>query len=953
MEAATAYLPMDRRQALATGGTLPERTEGAALFADISGFTPLTEALARELGARRGAEELTHQLNRVYSALITQLHRYGGSVMSFGGDAVTCWLDGDDGSRATACALAMQEAMRPFTAVETAGGSTVSLGMKTAIATGPVSRLLVGDPSCCLIEVIAGETLERLATAQLLAGRGEVILDPQAAAVLGDRVLLQKCAHEHENQQHASVVGLAVDVPPRPWPPIAPDALRDVDVGPWLLPPVYRSLESGQGEFLAELRPCAALFLAFSGVDYDRDPTAGGKLDTFVRGAQDIVKRYEGSLLQLSTGDKGTYLYVAFGAPIAHENDADRAASAALELRDLGGSLEFLTGLQIGISQGRMRTGAYGSPARRTYGVLGDVVNLAARLMSAAEPDQILVSDRARASTSETFIWERLPPKLVKGRSEPVALSRLIRRSRRSLHLLEPRYALPMVGRQTELDRIGQAIERVLQGKGQILGITAEAGMGKSRLAAEASRQAQKRGLVGYGGECQSHGTNTSYLVWRNIWRGLFGLDPAEASTIQIDKVADQLGQIDPGMSLRLPLLGAVLGFAIPDNALTGSLDAKVRKSSLEALLVDCLRARAEHQPILLVLEDCHWIDPLSHDLIEEIGRAVTDLPVLMLLVYRPPDVQRQRASRVEILPHFSEIVLEDLTLQEAEQLIRLKLEQVFRTGPEIPEGFVAQIVERAAGNPFFIEELLNYLQDRGVRPQDVLLLEDQDLPTSLHTLVLSRMDQLSESQQTTIKVASVIGRLFPAAMLWGVYPQLGAPDRIRADLELLDRLDLTPLDAPEPELTYLFKHIVTQEVAYQSLLYATRAMLHEEIGRYLEATQAGRLNQILNLLAHHYEHSTNEVKKQEYLLRAGEAAQANYANEAAIEYFEKVLPLLPPGGDIPVLLRLGQVLELTGQWEAAEERYAQAENRAREVGDDQDRARFEAMTGELFLKQG
>ena len=887
MEAATAYVPMDRRQALAAGGSLPERTKGAALIADISGFTPLTEALAQELGARRGAEELTYQLNRVYNALIAELHRYGGSVISFGGDAITCWLDGDDGSRATACALEMQEAMLQFAAVETAGGSTVSLGMKAAIATGTVCRFLVGNPSCCLIEVIAGETLERLAAAELLAGRGEVILDPQAAGSLGDRVLLQEWRGDAEAGGRCAVVAsLAVHVPHAPWPAMSLDALRAKDVSPWLLPPVFHRLESGQGEFLAELRPCVALFLRFGGIDYDRDPEAASKLDAFVQGAQDIVRQYEGSLLQLSIGDKGSYLYVAFGAPIAHENDADRAASTALGLQELAGNLDFLSGVQIGISQGRMRTGAYGSRTRRTYGVLGNVVNLAARLMSAAEPGQILVSDSARAATGDAFIWERLPSRRVKGRSEPVALSRLVgRKRRRTIHLLEPRYALPMVGRQAELHLIGQIMEQVLRGEGQILGISAEAGMGKSRLAAEAIRLAQERGFVSYGGECQSHGTTTSYLVWRSIWRDLFGLDPTEAQEDQVHKLAAQLGQTDPALPPRLPLLGTVLNLSIPDNALTQSLDAKVRKSSLEALLVDCLRARAQENPILLVLEDCHWLDPLSNDLIEEVGRAAIDLPVLLMLVYRPPDARRLQVSRVHQLPHFREIELAEFTLQEAERLIRLKLERFFGFEAGVSQDFLTQITDRAAGNPFYIEELLNYLQDRGMHPQDSRQFVDIDLPSSLHTLVLSRIDQLSESQQTTIKVASVIGRLFRAAMLWGICPQLGSLERVKADLEVLNTLDLTPVETPEPELTYLFKHIVTQEVAYQSLLYATRAMLHGEIGRYLEETQVETLDQYLSLLAYHYEHSDNKQKKQKYLVRAGDDAKKGDIHEIPVPH--------------------------------------------------------------------
>jgi len=177
MESSAVYIPMDRRWALASGEELPDRTTGAALFADISGFTPLTEALVEELGPRRGADELTRQLNLVYETLIDRVHRYKGSVITFSGDAITCWLDGDDGLRATACGLAMQETMRQFAQVETPSGLAVSLAMKAAVATGPVRRFLVGDPEIQMMDVLAGATLDRMAAAEHQAERGEVVVE--------------------------------------------------------------------------------------------------------------------------------------------------------------------------------------------------------------------------------------------------------------------------------------------------------------------------------------------------------------------------------------------------------------------------------------------------------------------------------------------------------------------------------------------------------------------------------------------------------------------------------------------------------------------------------------------------------------------------------------------------------------------------------------------------------
>ncbi len=960
MERPSTYIPMDRRQAILRGETLPSQTNGAALFADVSGFTPLTERLLQELGPQRGAEELTRHLNSVYDALITELHRFGGSVISFSGDAITCWFDDDNGWRATTCAMAMQQAMGQFTAVPTPSGGTVELAMKTAVAAGPAHRFLVGNPEIQLIDVLAGATLESLAAAEHLARKGEVILDAATANQLNGQVEFIAWRDQLQNHQRFAVAGtLKHSAPPQPWPEIPIGTFDESLSQPWLLPAVYDRLRSGGGEFLAELRPAVALFMRFSGIKYDTDPEAGDKLDQFIRAVQGILAGYESNLLQLTIGDKGSYLYAAFGAPLAHEDDAIRAVSTALALCDLSHTLPFIEDIQIGINQGRLRTGAYGGTLRRTYGVLGDEVNTAARLMQAAKPGEILASAVVQRGTSDSFAWNPLPPLTVKGKSQPLAVYSLEGvKKQQSIRLQEPQYALPIVGRKAELAIIEQTFAKVQQNAGQILVITGEAGMGKSRLITEIIRLAAAKQFIGFGGECQSYGTHTSYLVWQRIWQGFFGLDLTDSLETQIQVLTAQLEQIDATLVPRLPLLGTALNLPIPDNDLTRSFDAKLRKVSLESMLVDCLRARTQNQPMLFILDDCHWLDPLSQDLAETIGHAIIDRPVLLVMAARlagGPSAGRDDAAALTITQqsHATEINLTEFTPEEAEQLISLKLAQFFEQTEKIPREMVARITTRAEGNPFYIEELLNYLHDQGIDPHDAQALRMLDLPTSLHSLILSRIDQLTESQKSTIKVASVIGRLFRAAMLWGVYPQLGDEQQVKVDLEILSQLDLTPLDTPEPELIYLFKNIVTQEVAYESLPYATRAMLHELIGQYIEAKYADSLNQYVDLLAHHYERSENEAKKRLYLFKAGEAAQANYANGAAMDYYERVLPLVSILEQADVLLKLGQVLELVGRWDEAFDRYELALDTAVQLNNSRTQAQCQTTIGELHRKQG
>ena len=951
MSDALAYIPMDRRHALAHGHLLPDRTVGCALFVDISGFTPLTEALVRELGPQRGAEELTRYLNLVYDAVIDELHRFGGSVIAFAGDAITCWLEGDDGQRATACSLAMQAAMQPFAAITTPAGSIVSLGMKASVAAGLVRRFLIGDPTLRVIDAVAGMTLVRLANAEHLANRGETVVDGATYDQISQLVEASELRHNAADGQRVAVVtGLRAPIADAPWSALDPTALSEDQMRVWLLPQVYERLRHGLGNFLAELRPTVACFLRFAGIDYDTDDEAGNKLDAYIRWVQEIVARYEGTLIDINIGDKGSYLYINFGAPLAHEDNADRAAAAALALR-AGPALDYIAPVQIGISQGRMRAGAYGGTNHRTYGVLGDEVNMAARLMMAAQPGQILVSLAARRSLGKGFMLETLPPIRVKGKSEPAEIFALVGiQQGQGLPIATTLYALPMIGRQAELTLVMAQVRKAAAGHGQIISLIGEAGLGKSRLVAEVMADAANQGFVLYGGECESYGINSSYLVWQSIWRGLFAIEPTWPLTRQVKALENKLRQFHRTLPSRLPLLGVLLNLEIPDNDITQSLDAKLRKALLEAMLVECLRVEARQRPLLLVLEACQWLDPLSFDLLQVIGGAIAELPVTLLLAYRPGETERLRALNTQT--DQTAVHLEPFTEAEATELVQAKLTQSIGDATSVPAHFAKRIINQAEGNPFYIEELINYLHYRNIDFRNSSALDRVELPDSLQRLVLSHVDQLSESQKITIKVASVIGRVFRAAWLYGVYPELGDASRILTDLETLHQQEWVQHESGQAELIYLFRQVITQSVTYESLPHALKAVLHEQIGKFIETRYPTTLDQYLDLLAYHYDRSNNLEKRLTYLRKAGEAAQADYANTVAIDYFTRLLPDLPEAEQATILLKLGQVLDTVGDYEAAEGRFQTALMLATAQHDYESVAQSEIALGELGRKQ-
>jgi len=399
------------------------------------------------LGLQRGAEEITRQLNRVYGALIDAVHRYGGSVINISGDAITCWFDeAGVGSwelgvgeraptpnsqlptpaalRAVACALAMQAALVPFATIATPAGTMIALAIKVVVGAGPARRLLVGDPHIQHIEALAGQLIDELAIGDQLATRGDVLVQAAIVEALGTHMTIAGWRSAADSgTRFARVTDLTEAVPTTPWPDVPPDGLTEAQCRPWLLASVYERIRSGKSAFLSELRGAAALFFAFQGIDYHGDDRAGAKLDRVVRWVQTVVARYAGALLQLTIGDKGSYMYAAFGAPVAHEDDAVRAVAAALDMQTPPAELQFITDIRIGVAYGQMRSGAYGSSAQRTYGVLGDKTNLAARLMQAA-PGGILCDEAIYHAARSHLHFDSLPPIIVKGKAHPVAVYR-------------------------------------------------------------------------------------------------------------------------------------------------------------------------------------------------------------------------------------------------------------------------------------------------------------------------------------------------------------------------------------------------------------------------------------------------------------------------------------------------------------------------------------------------
>lgn len=902
MENLSGYISNDRRQALARGRKLAGKTNGAALFVDVSGFTPLTEALTSAYGAQRGAEEITRHLNRVYDALMVPIERFGGNVIGFSGDAMTCWFDKDDGRKALASASEVQTVMAGFANIKVTPDQTVKLSVKVAISVGDVRRYMVGDPTIRYMDVIAGETMDRLASAGEHAEKGEVVLDAKSAKGLG-KVIKVKEWRTDQNNRFAVVEEIQEESLPKPKRAVTSIELDDDQLRPWIIPAIYERMKRGQGEYLAELRSAVPVFVSFSGIEYDNDKKAGEKLDAYIQWAQKVFAKYDGTLFELTIGDKGSYIYGAFGAPTAHDDDVLRAVAAAQELRLPPPELAFISNIKIGISRGRMRAGPYGSATRRSYSVIGDETNLAARLMQKARTGQIILSERVAKSVENRFDLKSLGAVKLKGKSEPTNIFAL---SSTQTHAIRPTHKqTAIVGRGEERQVLQDQLDQLVnERRGRTIIIEGEAGIGKSRLVEELAERARNSGATCFIGSGDAIEQAALYHAWKSVFMQIMDLySSPDNPTKQRENILAWLKEAGEEVEKLAPLLCVMMPLDIPDNQTTSILGGQVRAETTREFLSQIVAHKMKFTPLVLVIEDAHWQDSSSWALTARIAALSESL--MLVLVSRPMgDRAPQEFQALAAAPTTKHFTLGPLAGDDAMELVKQRLGV-----RELPDSVTALIKDKAEGNPFFSEELAYALRDAGlIVIQDGVCklapgtdLVRMNFPYKVEDVIVSRIDLLSPTQQLALKVASVIGRIFAYRTLREIHPVRADIPRLVEDLSTLSKVDLTPLDSPEPDLSYMFKHIITQEVAYNLMLFEQRRQLHQSIGEWYERNYADNLANHYPTLAFHWSNVAEgtEVdpaiigKAVGYLFKAAEQALGNYANAETSAHLKNALALL------------------------------------------------------------
>ncbi len=858
-----------------------QRTVVTVLKADISGSTPL--------GERLDPEELRVVLGSYFAALAREIHRRGGIVDKYIGDAVIAVFGvpetrDDDAARAVVAAVAMQEAIEREN-IELQRRYGVQLACRIGIATGAV----VGGPIAEDVQdayTVVGAPVGLAESLESAAPLGSVLVSP--ATRTAARGAIRFAPVEQVRPKGATrslaahrVLGLR-------------QATRDlVNVSRAATTSASLQVTADGNQVLAEERKVVTVLFA----DVSSSEPLGATLDPaklrVVLGAYfgvlaRAIQRYGGTV------DKyiGDAVMAVFGAPVSHEDDGVRAIRAALAIQrsaqTLNTTLEKTYGIKIairiGINTGEVVAGLLPGEVL-AYTVTGDAVNTAQRIESAAPPDGVLISESTLALARSAFFFQTVAPLTLKGKSQPVPVYRVLGPERRA----SPRGGPKIVGRDGELARLYARYRDAVAGRGQLVHVHGEAGVGKTRLVAELLTGLPK-GTPRLRARASSYEQSTPYALVAELVRRMLAIGPTDDEPTARAALAanEELASGEAAATLLLELLG---------YEVRSPLDPAGKRRLIVSLLREALKRRTADGPLVVVIEDLHWRDTSSADVIAQVTSAVAPLRCLFVSTSREP---------TDITWAAEPIALDALPLAAAGELID-------RLSPVTLDAATrALILERTAGNPFFIEEVV-----RSMRPGKELTV-----PSTVQDLLEARLDALDASPRHVAQGAAVIGRTFGTRVLARVTPE----EDLDPALGTLEREHfVSRVLMVEP--TYSFAHALVQEVAYRTQLIAHRRRTHVVVGDAYTDLFGERIEEFIDTLAFHYRHGDDDPKAVRWLVRAGQRAQRLYANAEAVDYFRAAVDRsgADPDARAGAHEALGDVHRLTGRYDDALAAYAEA----------------------------
>ncbi|WDP93201.1 MAG: AAA family ATPase [Desulfobacter sp.] len=610
------------------------------------------------------------------------------------------------------------------------------------------------------------------------------------------------------------------------------------------------------------------------------------------------IHKYEGTINQF-TGDG---IMALFGAPVAHEDHANRACRAAIIIqkaleqyrKELKIRFDIQFKMRIGINSGLVVVGSIGDDLRMDYTAIGDTTNLASRMESHAKPGTILISEKTRKIVKDFFELKSIGTIEIKGKEKPQKVYQLIRAGdiETRIEASQVKGLTRFVGRKNSMGALIKAFERVKSGSGQVVGIVGEAGVGKSRLLLEMRNMLLQDEFEYVEGRCLQYGNSILYLPILDILKSIFLIKDDNKEFAIKRKINDAITNLSDRFTSLNSSFQDILSLKVDDEEYI-KLEPKEKREKVFEAIRDLLIRMSQDKPLVIAVEDLHWIDKTSEEFLTFFIDWLANSQILLILLYRP-EYTHQWGSK----SFYTKIGVDQLGISSSGDLIKAILEE-----GEVATELRQLILNRSSGNPLFIEEFTNTLVENGAieKQENQFALKgnskDIKVPDTIQGIIAARIDRLEDNLKRTMQVASVIGRDFAFKILQTI---TGMRTELKAYLLNLQGLEFIYEKNLFPELEYIFKHALTQEVAYNSLLQKRRNEIHEKIGLAIEELYSDRMEEYYEILAYHFSKSSNDKKAVHYLKMSAQKASAKFSHWDAFASLKKAFHILETQIDSP-----------------------------------------------------
>ena len=818
------------------------QVEGSLAFVDISGFTKMTERLARK--GKIGLEELNDILDATFGELLAVAYEDGAGLIKWGGDAVLLLFDGrGHAARAARAAGRMRRTLQRVGKTTSTAGK-INLRMSVGIHSGVFDFFLAGDLHRELL--ICGPAASRTVEMESAAEAGDVLLSPEAAASIDVACL-------GVPKGGGTLVRRIPEVPFRPAE--LPPALDEAVLATALPLRVREHLMSGNAE--AAHRWVAVAFVEVRGTDgflQREGPDAlADAVDATIRSIQHASADVGVTFLETDISLDGFKVLLVAGTPASTGDEAAAMLAATRKILDSGSRLP----LRIGVNVGRVFSGIFGPPFRRTFSIKGDAVNLAARVMGKAQSGQALATAEALSVSTVAFDVTALEPFMVKGKRDPVYAFDV--GPVQAFTAVEEAVGLPLVGRDEDVDRLATEWTEARGGRGRLLEVVGPAGIGKTRLLDELRSFAMNDRIVA--AACDLYRSSIPYAPWQAVLRWVLEVDDDASVDVVASRLMDVVCRVAPDLAPWAPLLAFVLGVEMPPTREVAELDERFRKERIEETVDRFLEATLV-EPVLVEFEDVHWMDELSAALLERVTSNLERRPWLICVSRRDeatgfiPD-----ASAVTVSP-------EPLTNDAALRLLELATDDAPLRNDEL-----TALVERADGNPLFLKELASVVRTEGL----------DELPDSIERMVAVQIDALSAEDRRLLRAAAVLGMRVDERLLAHVLETDGPT----IDPHVWGRLgEFFTQDEPGFRR---FRHALMRDSAYEGLPYRRRRELHARAGEAILA-DASDADEEAELLSLHFHSAQRFADAWRYSLIAGDRSNERYANVSALAFYRRAL---------------------------------------------------------------